>query len=106
VAIRNLFPSNQPLEVIVTVSPSGGKFFLCGQKELDRKNRIGEALKIVAPALEPPAPMYPSRRAVWQPQFRTMSFSGDLLKTTAVIASPKGVAIRIPLLHRTHQTTP
>jgi len=39
------------LGVIFGVSPSGCKFFLFGQKELDRKTRIGEALKIVAPAL-------------------------------------------------------
>ena len=36
----------------------------CPAKKVTKERGIGEALRLVAPAPEPPSPMYPTRRAL------------------------------------------
>ena len=36
----------------------------CPAKKVTKESGIGEALRLVAPAPEPPSPMYPTRRAL------------------------------------------
>ena len=60
----------------------------CSAKKVTKEGGIGEALRLVAPAPEPPSPMYPTRRALTDFRRNLTGITFYLVAVWLVAAAP------------------
>ena len=75
----------------------------CPAKKVTKECGIGEALRLVAPAPEPPSPMYPTRRALTD--FRRNLTGKTCYLVAALLLADCFTLVRSADIHRTYSSS-